>query len=308
MIAYLTSYLQSLVGFSLDLLPWLLVGFIVAGLVEEFVPIRHFLRYFGKNSWKSILRASSVGMFVSLCSCGAIPLAVTMRRKGATTANALTFLLASPWVGPIQLLIIYKFLGLELTGLFFVFSLLVAILSGSVLARLESGDMIERDVGSRAVLTNGACVEETLHAREPLRKRVLVCSLRNSWSVFREVGKYLVFGVLIAAALMAFVPNESIVGVFGSQSWYSILLTVPVSAVLELCSEGLSILGGQLFLMGASAGVVFTMMLVGVTTDFTELSVIWGRFGKRSAVAYLLISTVLAVVFAYFVNLIWYYL
>jgi len=43
-------------------------------------------------------------------------------------------------------------------------------------------------------------------------------------------------------------------------------------------------------------------MMVGVTTDITELSMIWGRFGKRCAIAYLLTATIVAILFAWMIN------
>jgi uncharacterized membrane protein YraQ (UPF0718 family) len=54
--------------------------------------------------------------------------------------------------------------------------------------------------------------------------------------------------------------------------------------------------------MGASLGVVFTMTMVGVTTDLTELSMLWAKFGKRSTVVYLVVSTIVVVLFAYGIN------
>ncbi len=77
-----------------------------------------------------------------------------------------------------------------------------------------------------------------------------------------------------------------------------VLTAIPIAAVVELCSEGFSIFAGQLYEMGATLPVVFIVVLVGVTTDFTELSVILGKFGKRCAIAYLITATVFAVVFA----------
>jgi len=77
---------------------------------------------------------------------------------------------------------------------------------------------------------------------------------------------------------------------------------VPVSAVIELCSEGFSVFAGQLYTMGASLGVVFVMLMVGVTTDITEISVVWGKFGRRSAIAYLLVSTTISIGIAYLSN------
>ena len=123
--------------------------------------------------------------------------------------------------------------------------------------------------------------------------------------LFREVGKYIIIGLLIAAALKAFVPSELVTKHLGNgNKFLPVLIAVPISAVLELASEGLAVLGGQLYQLGASLGVVFIIMMVGVATDFTELSMIWGKFGKKSAIAYLLTATAIAIFFALIINLV----
>jgi len=108
---------------------------------------------------------------------------------------------------------------------------------------------------------------------------------------------------LIAAALKAFVPSELVTSYLGNGNRFlPVLIAVPISAIMELASEGFAVLAGQLYQLGASLGVVFVITMVGVTTDFTELSMIWGKFGKRCAIAYLLTATTIAILFAWMIN------
>jgi uncharacterized membrane protein YraQ (UPF0718 family) len=132
----------------------------------------------------------------------------------------------------------------------------------------------------------------------------LIGVLRQAWENFRDLGKYLAIGLVLAAAVAAFVPTTVVQRYLGvSDSPWAILLAVPISAIIECCSEGFSVFAGQLYTMGASLGVVFVMLMVGVTTDITEISVVWGKFGRRSAVAYVLVSTTVAVAVAYTIDL-----
>src|SRR5574341_123347 len=133
---FIILYFRSLLDLFLDVGLWLFFGFLVAGLVQEFIPARVLLRYFGSNDWKSIGRASLAGLAVSVCSCGAIPLAVTLRKKGAATATALTFLLATPWAGFIQIFILNGFVGPKNTIIIFIFAILVAFIVGLILSKL----------------------------------------------------------------------------------------------------------------------------------------------------------------------------
>ena len=116
---------------------WFLVGFVAAGVVTEFVPRSFVNRHFGKNDLSSLVKAALSGLIASTCSCGAIPLAVSLREKGASTAVALTFLLATPWSGVPQFLVLSNFLGPFNTAILMVCAVLAALLSGVVLSRLE---------------------------------------------------------------------------------------------------------------------------------------------------------------------------
>jgi len=294
---------------------WLyfLLGLIISALIQEFVSTKKLLKYFGGNDIASLGRATVAGLFVSVCSCGAIPIAATLRQRGASTASALTFLLAAPWGGLLHVFLISGFIGIKNTIILVVFSLLTSFIVGLMLAKLENGKIIETGIPKKHKKNEKMlCVEcvdveqmRLSHENEKLGRRMIYCTPKNMWHIFKDVGKYIILGLLIAAALKAFVPSGLVQNYLGNGSRFvPVLIAVPISAVLELASEGLAVLGGQLYQLGASLGVVFIITMVGVTTDFTELSMIWGKFGKKCAIAYLLTATTIAILFAWFINLV----
>lgn len=295
----INAYMQALGGLIAELWVYFVIGFLIAGVIAEFVPTKTLLRHFGRNSPATLLRAMLSGMVASLCSCGAIPVAATMRKRGASLAAALTFMLAAPWAGFTQLLIFYKFLGFDGTAVVFVGALAVAFLTGTVLGWLEDRGWLNEPARANQK-PNGMPIELNPSERgetSPFPRRLLHAGV-EAWEAFLALWKYLAFGLLLAAVLKAFVPTEWVARFLGPEATFNPVLTaVPLAAAVELCSEGFSIFAGQLHHMGATLAVVFVVVLVGVTTDFTELSVIWGKFGKRSAVAYLLTATTLTLVF-----------
>ena len=308
---FLTIYLNALFKLFNDLWLYFLLGLLISALIQEFVSTKKLLKYFGGNDWASLARATTAGLFVSVCSCGAIPIAATLRQRGASTASALTFLLAAPWGGLLHVFLISGFIGIKNTMILLVFSLLAAFIVGLILAKYENNGLIEAGIPKKHKKgEKQLCVEcvdaeklRLIHENEKLDRRIIYCVPKNMWHIFREVGKYIVIGLLLAAALKAFVPSDLVVKHLGNSSKFlPVLIAVPISAVLEIASEGLAVLGGQLYQLGASLGVIFIVMMVGVTTDFTELSMIWGKFGKRCAIAYLLTATTIAVFFAWTIN------
>ncbi|MBU0757085.1 MAG: permease [Nanoarchaeota archaeon] len=299
----ITQYFTALWDLLKDLGIYFLFGFIIAAFVKEFVSNDEMLKLFGKNDILSLLRAVFSGLVISVCSCGAIPIAAMLRKSGTSTATSLTFLLATPWAGFMHIAIIAGFIGIKNALLLFSLSLVVALLTGLILAQFENRGWIEQKLSTKHKKTSKTscacddCCDDDNKKKVPLLKRLFISVPKQMWEILTDVGKYLLIGIFLSAALKAFVPQSIVYSILGKGP-LSILLALPIAAVIELCSEGFSVFAGQLFQMGATLGVVFTMIMVGVSTDITELSMIWGKFGKRSMFAYLFISTAFVLIFA----------
>ncbi len=140
---------------------------------------------------------------------------------------------------------------------------------------------------------------ERMHQGEPLLKRVFAYVPLHVREIALDIGKYMMVGLFFGAFLKAFIPADTVVGYLGREKGFLAILTaLPISVVIEACSEGFAIIAGQLYVMGASLSVVFVMTMVGVTTDLTEMLVVWSRIGKRATVAHVLTGTVLTVLAA----------
>ena len=79
--------------------PYLLLGFLFAGLLHGFVPDRMYAKHLAGNDWRSTLKAALFGIPLPLCSCGVLPTAVSLRNSGASRASATSFLIATPQTG-----------------------------------------------------------------------------------------------------------------------------------------------------------------------------------------------------------------
>jgi uncharacterized membrane protein YraQ (UPF0718 family) len=308
--SHFLTYLDALLALLSELWLFFLIGFITAGAVSVFVPSETLLRLFGKNNLATLARATVAGLFASICSCGAIPISVTLRKKGASQAAALTFLLAAPWAGLLQLIIFYRFLGFSQTAIIFVGALTVAFTTGIVLAYMEKKGWLSPNWTDNPESCDMGIPLMVLTEERPNRATANIIRQKirkvgqESWEAFRELWKFLTIGLLLAAVLSAFVPEEWIRRFLGGEASFNPLLTaLPVAAGVELCSEGFSIFAGQLSRMGAILPVIFVVVLVGVTTDFTELTVIWGKFGRKTALLYLLTATILTLIVG---HLIWF--
>ncbi|MDE6242545.1 MAG: permease, partial [Muribaculaceae bacterium] len=82
-----------------EMSPYILLGFLIAGLFHAFIPQRTFARHLSGTGWKPVLKAAMIGVPLPLCSCGVLPTAIAMRRNGASRAASTSFLVSTPQTG-----------------------------------------------------------------------------------------------------------------------------------------------------------------------------------------------------------------
>jgi uncharacterized membrane protein YraQ (UPF0718 family) len=203
-----------------------------------------------------------------------------------------------------MILVFIAFFGTWNTLLLMLLAFVAVFATGIVLAILENRGTIEKRRTMEDEEYCHECDEERMHSKEPLSKRLAVCVPQNFLRITTDLGKYFLVGLLLAALVKAFIPSHAVVSYLGQQQGiYAVLLALPVSVLIEACSEGFAILTGQLFSMGSALAVVFVMTMVGVATDPTEVLVIWKKVGKRATVAYILVGTALTMLVAIFLPL-----
>lgn len=92
--------------------PYLIFGFAVAGVLNALVPDQKIVDYLGKSAGKirSVINASLAGLPLPLCSCGVIPAAMSIRKRGANRGATLSFLISTPETGVDSIAITYALL------------------------------------------------------------------------------------------------------------------------------------------------------------------------------------------------------
>ncbi len=109
-----------------EMAPYLLAGFVVAGVLSIFISADWVERHLGRRGLSSVWKASLLGVPLPLCSCGVIPVAASMRRHGASRAAVTAFLISTPQTGVDSIAATYALLG----PVFAAFRPVAALISG----------------------------------------------------------------------------------------------------------------------------------------------------------------------------------
>lgn len=271
----------------------ILLGLLIGSLIEILVPEELMANLLGRRK-RSIFIAVLLGFIASACSHGILAIAVSLNKKGASTASTLAFLLAAPWANLAITVLLFALFGIKA---FYIIggAILVAIIAGFIFQILEEKGIIEGK--KREEAEGGKKIKWHWPGWESLIQGVGT----NVWSLAKMVVWWVLLGFFLASALGAFIP-EYIFHRFFGPSLLGMLVTLILASVIEVCSEGSAPLAFELFQKTGAFGNAFIFLQAGVATDFTEIGIVWTNIGKRAAIALLLVTMPMILLLGFLFN------
>ncbi len=272
--------------------PYLLLGFLVAGVLSVCISPAWIERRLGRRGLGPVLTASLFGVPLPLCSCGVIPVSASLRRHGASRAATTAFLLSTPQTGVDSIAVTYALLG----PVFAVFRPLVAlvtgILGGSLVQLLDATD----EVSEPGETTPNTCTDACCDKSRP-RNVVLRALEYGLVTLPRDIGLSLFVGIVVAGAIAALVPQNSLHAYIGG-GVVSILLLMAAGIPIYVCATASVPIAAGLMHMGASPGAALAFLIAGPATNAAALTTAWKVLGRRTTVVYLLTVALSALGFA----------
>ncbi|MFJ8587498.1 permease [Streptomyces sp. NPDC093595] len=268
------------VALTVQALPFLLLGTLVSGAVNAFVPAHVFSRLLPRNPALAVPVAGAAGVVLPGCECASVPVAGSLIRRGVTPAAAFAFLLSAPAVNPVVLVsTAVAFPGQpQMVAARLVASLATAAAMGWLWlkwGRAEWLRMPARHTGHRAG-----------HSR--------LEEFRTGFQHdFLHAGGFLVVGAMAAATFNVLVPR-SVLELFAGSPWLSVLFLAALAVVLAVCSEADAFVAASLTGFSPTARLAF--MVVGPMVDLKLIALQAGTFGRAFAVRFSAATAVVAVV------------
>ena len=261
--------------------PYLLFGFLVAGILSVCISSRTVERHLGGSGFGPVFKAALFGVPLPLCSCGVIPVSASLRRHGASRAATTSFLLSTPQTGVDSIAVTYALLG----PIFAIYRPIVALLTGFV------GGALVRAFGEPETnaKSGGENIAIAAHngAGDGRREHLLVRILKYGFQTLpRDIAAALIVGVLIAGTMSALIPPDQLKPYVGG-GVAAILLLMAAGVPIYVCATASVPIAAAFVHMGASAGAALAFLITGPATNAATFTTIWKVLGKRTAVIYL---------------------
>ena len=260
--------------------PYLLLGFVVAGMLSVCVPAEWVERHLG-GGWGGVWKASVLGVPLPLCSCGVIPVAASIRRHGASRGATASFLLSTPQTGVDSIAVTYALLG-PLFAIFRPLAALITGLFGGMIVHFLGAE--EYKAGNPTKAGTAPCADDCCTPGQGGR---LARGLRYGLVTLpRDIGAPLVLGILIASAIAVLVPTDSLSAYIGGGA-VSMILMIAIGIPIYVCATASVPIALGFIHMGASPGAALAFLIAGPATNAATFTTLWKILGKRTAIVYL---------------------
>ena len=269
--ALIQQYLTETWALIAQMGPYLLLGFLVAGLLHHWFRQQWIEQRLGSPGWRSTAFASLVGVPMPLCSCGVIPVTAGLREKGASKGAATSFLTSTPQTGIDSILATYGMLG----PLFAIYRVFIAFLSGFVI-----GATVEK-FGSK---------DDHLkkHAEREDEDRIPTWKQSAKYGFLTlpgDIAGSLTIGFLLAGMISAMAPDNLLANLPGGV-YSSILLTTLIATPFYICSTGSIPLALALIESGLPVSAALVLLIAGPATNIATITTMRTTLGNRETFIY----------------------
>jgi len=321
--------------YLIDVLPYLAIGFLLSGLIHEFVPSEWVERHLGGGGIKPILYSTLIGTVLPICCLGSLPVAVSLHQKGARLGPVLAFLVATPATSITALLVTYGLLGLKFTVFIFFAVIAMGLVMGLVgnLIKVspkvftpEEQQAIDPVCGMSVEVGNATkteyggetyyfCCSHCQQAFESSPEEYVGVHSRNITHrvkhVFRyafvdmvkEIGPELLLGLALAALVAAVAPVGQFVGAHFSGG-LGYLFSLGFGLIMYICSTASVPLVHAFVSQGMNIGAGMVLLLVGPITSWGTILVLRKEFSGKILAIYLAVVSLMSLALGYCFSLI----
>ncbi len=260
-----------------EMSPYLLFGFLVAGILSVLISQRLVERHLGGKGIWPLLKASIFGVPLPLCSCGVIPVSMSLHKHGASRGSTIAFLLSTPQTGVDSIFVTLSLLG----PVFAIFRPVAAFVTGIV-----GGTLV--DVFSRSPEDGqpapAKCTDECCGGAE---NRKIARGLKYGFVTLpRDIGKAMLVGLIIAAVISALVPDGYFAEKLGT-GIFAMVVMMFLGIPVYVCATASVPVAAALILKGLTPGAALVFLMTGPATNAASFVTIWKILGRATALTYL---------------------
>lgn len=301
----LASSWDFFIHLAIVLIPLFILGSFTVALFQEYLPPERVQRVLERyDGGTGNVVAASIGSVTTFCSCSTVPILAGLLRAGSPLGLAFSFLLASPLVNELAILLLAGLFGVKIAGLYVLITFSSAIILGMIIGRFDldshlkdtdlfgsnsqvvaadGGQITPTATSDAACGCNTTCSTNIGPVSKTHKQRIRIAT-RDTGSFFIDLLPYLVLGMTAGAIVHGFVPTDLIsqylgpnnplavptAAVAGAPIYVSMSSMLPIAAALA--EQGIPIGTVLAFVVGSAGVSIPNLILLNKLFDRTLLA------------------------------------
>ncbi len=221
----------------------------------------------GKSEFTGNILASLFGIITPFCSCSAIPLFLGFIQARIPLGVTFSFLISAPLNNEVAIAMLFGLFGWKITAIYIGFGLIVAIVGGFIIGKLNMEKYILLDVKPM----EGCCENPTISFEAKER-------VKEAWDytvdIFKKIYLYVIIGVGIGAFIHGYIPTDFIAKYTGGDAWYTVPLAVVLGIPMYSSAAGVMPLVEVLTSKGMLLGSALAFMMAVTSLSLPEAMIL----------------------------------
>jgi len=316
------DFLKDFSSILWEAFPFIVLGALVAGVLEEVVPQQAIAKLVPKNTFLAVCLGGTLGLVFPMCECGIVPVMRRLLRKGLPLGTCVAYMMAGPIINVIVILSTIAAFGPHrlaehMTILRVGMGFIVAVTTGLIvqaqyrtrgdqllnpLARPQRDEQVHQDLPTTHDVHPA---EDRAGEKRPLMQRLGNIS-ETALHDFKDIMVFLMLGALLASFANLWISKDQMRDLSTSYPALAILGMMGLAIIMCLCSEADAFVAASFTTMHPAAKLAF--LVLGPMLDL-KLLLMFTRVFRRRLIVIIALSAIIQVfVYSMIVYEVWQYL
>lgn len=268
----------------------------IMGFLRTYLPQKKIKKWLGQKKGLSYFFAAIFGTLTPFCSCSSIPIFLGFLEAGVPLGITFTFLITSPLVNEYLVVLMIGFFGVKIAVLYVVSGILIGVISGLILGKLN----LEKYITPGIISSKEILDDEKTYKK--IKDRIYF-GIGEAWSIVRKIWKWILVGVGVGAFIHGYVPEEAIHKIISKAGIFSVPIAVFLGIPMYGSCAAIVPIAVVLFQKGVPLGTALAFMMAIAALSLPE-AIILKRVMKWKLIALFFGVTTIAIIFTgYLFNL-----
>jgi uncharacterized protein len=245
---------------------------------------------------------STFGAITPFCSCSSVPLFIGFVKGGIPLGVTFAFLVTSPLVNEVAIALFLGMFGLKATLVYVVSGILLGVISGVVLGRMNLEPLLTDWV--RKVWEQAKAEQEAFDSEKTTFIQRIPTIIKEAFGIVKSVFIYVLIGIAIGAAMHGYVPEGFFEQYIGKDTWYAVPLAVLLGVPMYANAAGIIPVIQVFVAKGIPIGTSLAFMMAVVGLSIPEATLLKKVMTTKLVLIFFGVVTVCIMISGYLFNLI----